>query len=368
MLCTPLFRSALATAGLASALLLPGAGLGAADLDAARLRELLKQYPAADANRDGELTADEALAYARQVRSGSAKRKDKEGASRPEGPRVKRPAPTHAAVSYGPHERNKFDLWLAPSTRPTPLVVFIHGGGFVNGSRESASPEMIAGCLATGVSYMAIDYRFRPGAPVQDILRDCARAIQFVRFKAADYNLDPARIASYGSSAGAGTSLWLAFHPDLADPASPDPVLRQSSRIVAAGALNTQATYNLLRWPELLGTSGDDYSRPGEVASFYGLKSEAELEQAKAILADVDMLELISKDDPPVFLYSSQGDGPVKDRGHFLHHPEHARAVKRACDAAGVPAVIWFAQLEPRLTSGHTSELRKFLLQHLRGG
>ena len=42
-----------------------------------------------------------------------------------------------------------------------------------------------------------------------------------------EFNLDKARVAAMGGSAGAGTSLWLAFHDDLADPASPDPVLRE---------------------------------------------------------------------------------------------------------------------------------------------
>lgn len=350
---------------IAVALPLLCAGLGAAELDATRLQQWLKQYPDADTNRDGVLTPEEAQAYARTIRGAGPARKNKERAAKSDGRQEKKPAPTHAGVSYGPHERNRFDLWLAPAARPTPLVVFIHGGGFVNGSRDAAAPEMIQGYLAAGVSFMAIDYRFRPGAAIQDILRDCARAIQFARYKAGEYNLDPARIASYGGSAGAGTLLWLAFHPDLADPASPDPVLRQSSRIVAAGALNTQATYNLLRWPELLGTPGADFTRPGEVPAFYGLKSDAELERAQGILAGVDMLGLVSRDDPPVFLYCSQEDGPPRNRGHYLHHPEHVRAVKRACDAAGVPAVAWFAQLEPRLASSHTTELRRFLLQHL---
>jgi acetyl esterase/lipase len=223
---------------------------------------------------------------------------------------------------------------------------------------------MIKSCREAGVSFMAINYRFRSSAPIQAILRDCARAIQFVRSKAGEYNLDPARLATYGGSAGAGTSLWLAFHPDLADPASPDPVLRQSSRVVAAGALNTQATYNLLRWPEILGAPGD-WNRPGEVPAFYGFKTDAELTAATAILADVDMLALISPDDAPVFLFTSQPGGPPGNRGHYLHHPDHARAVKKACDAAGVPATAWFALEEPRLKGDYFKALREFLFSRL---
>ena len=44
-----------------------------------------------------------------------------------------KPAPDLENVSYGPHERNVLDLWKAKSDAPTPLVVYIHGGGFRGG-------------------------------------------------------------------------------------------------------------------------------------------------------------------------------------------------------------------------------------------
>jgi hypothetical protein len=144
-------------------------------------------------------------------------------------------------------------------------------------------------------------------------------------------------------------------------------VLRESSRIVAAGAINTQATYHLRRWREFLGKGANDWERPGEVAAFYGARSDEELTGAKAAtVADVDMLALVSKDDPPVFLFTAQADGPPETRGHYLHHPEHARAVKRACDLAGVSATMWFATSEPRLAGSYNEKLREFLFTHLR--
>ena len=214
---------------------------------------------------------------------------------------------------------------------------------------------------------MAINYRYRTSAPIQDILRDCARSIQFIRANAAAYHIDPKRIAVYGGSAGAGTSLWLAFHPDLADPKSPDPVLRESSRIVAAGAINTQATYNTRRWESFLGKPMSAWEKPGEEAAFYGFKdaSDFETERGRAILADVDMLGLISQDDPPVFMFSTQPDGEPANRGHYIHHPNHARAVKKRCDDVGVPAVVSFAMTEPRAEGDYEVALRAFLLRHL---
>jgi len=117
--------------------------------------------------------------------------------------------PTFTDVKYGPHTRNVLDFWLAKSAKPTPAVAFIHGGGFTAGDKSKIRGDrLVQKCLDAGVSFAAINYRYRTDTPIQDVLRDCARAIQFIRWKAAEWNVDKARVASYGGSAGAGTSLW----------------------------------------------------------------------------------------------------------------------------------------------------------------
>src|SRR5204863_748197 len=94
------------------------------------------------------------------------------------------PTPDYADVSYGEHPNDKLDLWLAKSDKPTPLVVFIHGGGFVGGDKSSASSAAIKQCLDAGVSFASINYRFRTEAAINTVLRDSARAIQFLRHQA----------------------------------------------------------------------------------------------------------------------------------------------------------------------------------------
>ena len=70
--------------------------------------------------------------------------------------------------------------------------------------------------------------------PVKACVHDAARALQTIRSKAKEWNVDPKRIGATGGSAGACTSLWLAFHDDLADPKSTDPIARESSRLACA--------------------------------------------------------------------------------------------------------------------------------------
>lgn len=342
-----------------SALMICGvSALLAADAKTERLEQLLKRYPDADANHDGKLTEEEALAYAAKMQA----KKSKSGNSSANA--IK---PTFSNVKYGPHERNVLDIWQAKSDKPTALVVFIHGGGFRAGDKSQASADMVKACLDNGVSFMSISYRFLPDAPIQDILRDCARAIQFVRYKAKDYNIDPKRIASYGSSAGAGTSVWLAFHDDLADPKNADPVLRESSRLAAAGSLNGQATYDLIEWEEKIGKFRPEWSNPEEAPQFYHLKTREELETEKGakIRADCSMLQLASKDDAPVFLSCSNGGGEPRDRNHLLHHPKHVTVMKEYCDKAGVKAEIFLTNAEPRSSGSPNEALRKFFFKEL---
>src|SRR5262249_34910459 len=145
-------------------------------------------------------------------------------------PNPARPAPTHQDVKYGPHERNILDFWQAESKEPTPVLVSIHGGGFVQGDKN-VNPQLLKECLEAGISVAAINYRYSTQAIAPAPFRDGTRAIQFIRSKAKDWNLDPKRIAATGGSAGAGMSLWIGCHDDLADPKSDDPVLRQSTRL-----------------------------------------------------------------------------------------------------------------------------------------
>ena len=156
------------------------------------------------------------------------------------------PTPTVANLHYGDHEREVLDFWQAKSDRPTPLVLNIHGGGCVTGDKSQA-PD-VEKYLAAGISVVSISYRYVTQAidagikpPVKWPLEDAARALQFVRTKAKEWNFDPARVGLTGGSAGACTSLYLAFHNDFADPKNADPVARQSTRIWCA-AVNIAQT------------------------------------------------------------------------------------------------------------------------------
>jgi acetyl esterase/lipase len=153
--------------------------------------------------------------------------------------------PTWANVPYGRHERNILDFYQAKSALPTPVVIYIHPGGWYNGDKtEWILPEPY---LAAGISVVAINYRFVTMAgdlspPVRAPYTDAMRALQFVRSKSKEWNLDKTRIAVTGTSAGACSALWLACHSDMEDPKSSDPIARESTRLFAVAVNDAQTT------------------------------------------------------------------------------------------------------------------------------
>ena len=217
-----------------------------------------------------------------------------------------------ANVAYGPHALQVLDFYKAESDQPTPVVFVIHGGGWLNG--DKASFNNVAPYLAAGISIVSINYRFIPQAeadklvpPVKGPLHDAARALQFVRAKAAEWKLDKQRIGATGSSAGACSALWLAFHPDLADSRSDDLVARESTRLWCAAVVRAQTSLDpqqMIAWTpnnnygaHAFGFKGDPAKKLSPFAEF--------LARRDAILpwiAEYSPCALVTPDDPPIYL------------------------------------------------------------------
>ena len=197
-----------------------------------------------------------------------------------------KPYPDIVNLRYGPHERNVLDLWLAKprpgATAPPPLVVFFHGGGFRSGDKSSIPAWLVSRCLDAGISVASANYRLSRTAPFPAPMRDGARAIQFLRFRANELGIDPGRIAASGNSAGAGIALWVGFHDDLADPSSGDPIARRSSRVACLGVDGAQTSYDPRFIKDLIG--GRAHEHPA-LRSFYGIKSNAELDSPEVAQA-----------------------------------------------------------------------------------
>jgi hypothetical protein len=271
--------------------------------------------------------------------------------------------PTHENVKYGPYARNVMDVWLAKSDRPAPVLVSIHGGGFAKGDK-SVSPDLLRRCLDAGVSVVAITYRFSNEAVAPAQFLDSARAIQFIRYKAKEWNLDPGRMAATGSSAGAGLSLWLGFHDDLADLKSEDPVLRQSTRLTCMSVFNGQTSYDP-RFIRDLFPGTDTYKHP-RLAQLFKVdldKLDALPQEKYKLFELVSPINHLTKDDAPAqLIYASNLDAPIKNQGIGIHHPKFGQVLKGRMDKLGIEC-----QVHARVVRGEATELTfGFIKKHLR--
>jgi acetyl esterase/lipase len=288
-----------------------------------------------------------------------------------------RPTPTVADYVYGQDsQRQRFDFWQAKSDRPTPLVLLIHGGGWVNGDKTGYGKNSIQPFLDAGISVAAIDYRFIPQAmeqkvepPVKACLYDAARALQTLRSKAKEWNIDPTRVGATGGSAGACTSLWLALHDDLADPNSGDPIARQSTRLTCAAVNSAQTSLDpkeLREWiPNAIygghafGFAAKGRKRPEEFELLI-----ANRDKVMPWIKEYSPIELVTKDDPPIYLDFPNQKTPPKV-GQKEPDPTHSAmyGVKLAekLDAAGIEAVLSY----PGHKDAKYGSIEKFLIEKL---
>lgn len=294
-----------------------------------------------------------------------------------------KPSPTLQDVAYGPDERNVMDVWLVESAQPVPAVINIHGGGWLQGDKSQiVVPGAPQSLLDEGIAFISINYRYLkqttidtgstrgtgpiqprgdyPEAPVSVPLGDCARALQFVRAHAAEWGIDPERIAVTGGSAGACTSLWLAFHDDLADPDAEDPIARESTKPFCAATAGAQTTLDpdqILEWipnntygGHAFGFIWDFSDHTVEIRSF-----QAGREEIEPWIQEYSPYHLADANDPPVYLYYHNGDpGKGNEPKDPVHSSTYGLLLAERLDELGVEHEFVYQGLEnPRHASLH---------------
>jgi len=254
-------------------------------------------------------------------------------------------------VSYGPHRMQRIYFWRAKSDKPTPLLFYIHGGGWSGGDR-SVVRSMLKPALEAGISVVSVEYRTIKDStadglvpPVKGPMFDCARALQFTRSKAKEWNLDKTKVALAGGSAGACTSLWLAFHDDLADPKSDDPIARESTRVTCAAVGGAQTTLDpkqMREWTpnskygaHAFGIVWDAKQKLSSFDMFY-----AERERILPWIKEYSPYELVSRDDPPVALFYSTPPNLGKDEKDPTHTANFGVKLKEHCDRMKAPCEL----------------------------
>ncbi len=290
-------------------------------------KQIIKRYPKADANDDGKLSKSEMMRLAKALRDNQAD--------------PNKPAATHANVKYGDHERHVLDIWIADgaANQPAPLALYIHGGGFGSGSKEKMKAEELVALLNAGVSVAAINYRYKTTDPLPAAFYDSKQALQFIRSKASEWDIDKDRVAVFGSSAGAQICMWLAYSDEMADPTSTNPIERESTRVTCVSTRGGQTTMEEQFWTNHVAEHGGTYDPQPRLDTYVG----DTLEEVNEVAISLAALTLISSDDPPIYMsYSMTPEEeapPIGDpsaQGWVVHHVVFGLELEDLADTLGV--------------------------------
>jgi len=262
------------------------------------------------------------------------------------------------------------DLYLVDSDIPAPLYVFIHGGGFRQGDKANIPSQLLETCLEAGISVAAINYRLSGTDPYPAAMEDSTRALQFLRYKAKEWDLDSIRVASGGGSAGGGIAFWIGFRRDFADSNSDEPVARESTRLNCIASWNTQSTYD----PNFIRTiiSGSAYMHEALQQFFRVTPEQFETPWARKIFEEASAINHVSANAPPTFLWYSTPNLPMTpnlDPNQGIHHPKFGQVLKEKMDELGVECVVRFREDHPDLSPEEIStrfhrELVEFVKQN----
>ena len=282
-----------------------------------RIKAYLEKFPKSDADDNGILTLQELLTHMKKTRKGSEKSNNDDPF---------KPSSDNTNIRYSDkHKRNVLDYYPAKKKNSSaPVFVWFHGGGFSGGDKDNIrnnGAKMLKAYLDEGYAVFSCNYPFidqksdvlRNGmldeyvennflskqTPKQQksrneylkIMAHCGRAVQFIRSKSKDWNLDSQKICVGGASAGALISQWLAYSDDLAKTNSDDPVEKYSS------------------------------------------KAQVSVGLAQPVGTDSLVMRYMEEGEAPLFIYTN---APEKD---VIHHPINALRIRDKAKELKIPCV-----------------------------
>jgi triacylglycerol lipase len=189
-------------------------------------------------------------------------------------------------LKYGPDERNRLDLFLpASGGKDLPVLVYVHGGGFIGGDKKSAAfpyyDNVMLWAVRHGMAGVNMTYRLAPQHKWPSGNEDIADAIRWIQQNADAHGLDAKRVFLMGQSAGASHVAQYIAHPQFHP---------EGSHGLAAGLL-VSGIYD----PNRKEYFGEDTSKWPGMSAMPGLVASAPL----------PLLVTVAENDPALF--ESQG-------------------------------------------------------------
>ena len=232
-----------------------------------------------------------------------------------------------SALAYGPQPYQLADTYVPDGAGGEPVVIWLHGGGWVSGNRSQVSPEFISDILGSGEALVSIDWGLTQiGGSVSMYtpdLGDIADAMRWVEAEAPTMGWDPTRVVLAGFSAGATLAVDAVADDDVTrNPLAADQALR--GRVI--GVIAFSGIYAL--W-DLASSSPALYA---SVYSFLGcpIGGTCPFDEASALSGMIDGRE------PPTLLIHGLADLAVPAR--------YSQLLKAELQRAGVPVTDHYVQ------------------------
>lgn len=217
----------------------------------------------------------------------------------------------------------QLDLHLPPAradggedVAKLPLVMWIHGGGFYEGTR-AFSP--FSPLTKDGYAVASITYRLMQKAIFPAQIHDAKAALRWLRANAGRFNIDPARIAVIGESAGAHLGNLIGTSADVPELEGDEGVTGVSTRVAAVISLCGPGDILLaaedpdqVRVPTLLASGDPSQARLGKTIlarnTIMSKMVGGPLTEHKAMLRLMNPMEYVSADDPPFLFFHGDAD------------------------------------------------------------
>ena len=214
-------------------------------------------------------------------------------------------------VQYGTLPEQLLDIYKPDAGEgPFPVVFYVHGGGWVEGSKTLAPLQGIIGLIDHGYVVISVDYRLAPATKFPEFLFDIKTAVRWARAHAGAYGFDPKRFGMIGDSAGGHLTLMMGFtagHPEYAGEAYG----------WAGESDELQAICDMYGLSTLVDPMTPFYLESGVPRAMRDIQGEPTLFDRAFGTDNADLLKLISplsyihRNVPPVLILHGKKDGIV---------------------------------------------------------
>ena len=251
-------------------------------------------------------------------------------------------------LNYGEKEKNKLDLLLPNSKIKTPLIIYLHGGGYRGGKKENSykkrNLQFISNIVDKNIAYATINYPFLNNEDgLLSSLDDAKKALQFLKFNHEKFNIDKEKIILWGVSSGANSVLWLGLSDDMAEPESNNLYAKESTRVQGIISINGAHSFNADNWKRMININDKmfDLMIKGFL-KYPGVDVEKWLVNYKdeKYQENIDYYNFMDPSDPPI-LIANYGKLTPKNIFEFNHHPLHAKYLKQRADSLKIKNMVF---------------------------